>query len=125
MENKKNIFKKKFNFLGVGTSTINNYKKKTGLNLRKNISFIKNRLSNKFSVLINKKIISKNLKDFNFNCINYLIKIKSYRGLRHKLNFPVRGQRTHTNGKTRKNGRNRQKDIPKSKKIFVKKGRKN
>lgn len=29
-----------------------------------------------------------------------LIKIKSYRGIRHQKHFPVRGQRTHSNRKT-------------------------
>ena len=29
----------------------------------------------------------------------------SYRGLRHRLNLPVRGQRTHTNARTRKGPR--------------------
>jgi small subunit ribosomal protein S13 len=32
--------------------------------------------------------------------IKKLIDIKSYRGLRHKLGLPVRGQRTHSNGRT-------------------------
>lgn len=34
--------------------------------------------------------------------IKRLIDIKCYRGLRHKSNLPVRGQRTKTNAKTRK-----------------------
>ena len=34
--------------------------------------------------------------------IKNLIDIKSYRGLRHFKRLPVRGQRTHTNAKTRK-----------------------
>lgn len=34
--------------------------------------------------------------------IKRLIDIKSYRGMRHKSNLPVRGQRTKTNAKTRK-----------------------
>lgn len=38
--------------------------------------------------------------------IKRLIDIKCYRGLRHKRNLPVRGQRTRTNAKTRK-GRKR------------------
>jgi len=37
--------------------------------------------------------------------IKRLKDIKSYRGLRHKLGLPVRGQRTRTNATTRK-GRN-------------------
>jgi small subunit ribosomal protein S13 len=34
-----------------------------------------------------------------------LIEIGSYRGNRHKRNLPVRGQRTHTNARTRKGPR--------------------
>ena len=34
--------------------------------------------------------------------INRLRDIKSYRGIRHRLGLPVRGQRTRTNARTRK-----------------------
>jgi small subunit ribosomal protein S13 len=34
--------------------------------------------------------------------IRRLIEIGSYRGVRHRRNLPVRGQRTHTNARTRK-----------------------
>jgi len=34
-----------------------------------------------------------------------LIEIGSYRGFRHRRNLPVRGQRTHTNARTRKGPR--------------------
>ena len=34
--------------------------------------------------------------------IKRLIDINSYRGIRHKRSLPVRGQRTHTNARTRK-----------------------
>ena len=34
--------------------------------------------------------------------IKRLIEIQSYRGLRHRRSLPVRGQRTHTNARTRK-----------------------
>ncbi len=34
--------------------------------------------------------------------IRRLISINSYRGLRHRRGLPVRGQRTHTNARTRK-----------------------
>ena len=37
--------------------------------------------------------------------IKRLIEIQSYRGLRHRRNLPVRGQRTHTNARTRKGPR--------------------
>jgi len=38
--------------------------------------------------------------------IKRLIEVNSYRGIRHKRGLPVRGQRTHTNSRTRK-GRKR------------------
>jgi small subunit ribosomal protein S13 len=43
-------------------------------------------------------------KDVSMN-IKRLIEIGSYRGYRHRRNLPVRGQRTHTNARTRKGPR--------------------
>jgi len=37
--------------------------------------------------------------------IRRLIEIGSYRGMRHRRNLPVRGQRTHTNARTKKGPR--------------------
>jgi small subunit ribosomal protein S13 len=37
--------------------------------------------------------------------IRRLIEIGCYRGMRHRRNLPVRGQRTHTNARTRKGPR--------------------
>lgn len=37
--------------------------------------------------------------------IKRLMDIGSYRGIRHKKNLPVRGQRTHTNARTKKGPR--------------------
>lgn len=43
-------------------------------------------------------------KDIALN-IKRLMEIGCYRGLRHRRNLPVRGQRTHTNARTRKGPR--------------------
>src|SRR5919198_3046779 len=43
-------------------------------------------------------------KEISMN-IKRLMEIGSYRGLRHRRNLPVRGQRTHTNARTRKGPR--------------------
>ena len=43
-------------------------------------------------------------KDVSMN-IKRLIDINCYRGIRHKRGLPVRGQRTHTNARTRKGPR--------------------
>lgn len=45
--------------------------------------------------------------------VKRLIEINSYRGIRHKRGLPVRGQRTHTNARTRK-GKRRSVGIKKS-----------
>ncbi|MBU0976448.1 MAG: 30S ribosomal protein S13 [Patescibacteria group bacterium] len=45
------------------------------------------------------------LRQINFRNIKRLKDIRCYRGIRHKLGLPVRGQRTRTNAVTRK-GRN-------------------
>lgn len=39
------------------------------------------------------------------NNIKRLVNIHSYRGMRHRLGLPVRGQRTRTNSRTRKGRR--------------------
>lgn len=43
-------------------------------------------------------------KEISLN-VKRLIEIQSYRGLRHRRSLPVRGQRTHTNARTRKGPR--------------------
>jgi len=43
-------------------------------------------------------------KELSMN-VRRLIDIGSYRGMRHRRNLPVRGQRTHTNARTRKGPR--------------------
>ena len=43
-------------------------------------------------------------KDVSMN-IKRLMEIGTYRGMRHRRNLPVRGQRTHTNARTRKGPR--------------------
>src|SRR3972149_6738566 len=57
-------------------------------------------------VITGKKIeVEGELRQKVFRNIKRLKEIKSYRGMRHRLGLPVRGQRTRTNAHTRK-GRN-------------------
>jgi len=55
-----------------------------------------------------KEIVEKNIKIEGelrqevFRNIKRLKDIRSYRGIRHKLNLPTKGQRTRTNARTRK-----------------------
>nr|YP_010165723.1 ribosomal protein S13 [Imasa heleensis]QRR29736.1 ribosomal protein S13 [Imasa heleensis] len=55
------------------------------------ISYINNRY------LINNKL----LKYYYVNLKRY-IELKNYRGLRHRMGYPVRGQRTRTNGRSQR-----------------------
>ena len=52
--------------------------------------------------------------------VRRLIEIQCYRGLRHRRNLPVRGQRTHTNARTRKGPRKGA--VAQKKKVVGKKG---
>lgn len=57
----------------------------------------------KLNALIEKDyVVEGELKQTNFRNIKRLKDIRCYRGLRHKLGLPVRGQRTRTNAVTRK-----------------------
>jgi small subunit ribosomal protein S13 len=47
-------------------------------------------------------IITSDLKRALKTFKNNLVSIRSYRGIRSKQGFPIRGQRTHTNGKNAK-----------------------
>lgn len=49
--------------------------------------------------------IEGDLRKENAMNVRRLIEIGSYRGYRHRRNLPVRGQRTHTNARTRKGPR--------------------
>ena len=49
----------------------------------------------------NTKVEGELRKEVSLN-IKRLMDIGSYRGLRHRRNLPVRGQRTHTNARTRR-----------------------
>lgn len=48
------------------------------------------------------KVLARNLKQFYKAGCQRLIDNKSYRGTRHKLGYPVRGQRTRTNASIQK-----------------------
>jgi small subunit ribosomal protein S13 len=50
-----------------------------------------------------KKPIMNNLTTLKKDSINSHINVRSYKGFRHLVNLPVRGQRTRTNARTQKN----------------------
>lgn len=57
------------------------------------------------ALLQSKYVVEGDLRRQIQNNIKRLVSIHSYRGLRHRLGLPVRGQRTRTNARTRKGKR--------------------
>lgn len=57
------------------------------------------------SILQNNYVIEGDLRREVTQNIRRLISVNAYRGLRHRKGLPVRGQRTHTNARTRKGPR--------------------
>jgi small subunit ribosomal protein S13 len=87
---------------GISTSTSGKIFKNLGLNIRINSTNFKRRKQTE----INKKVLQtttgKKLQDKIQSNLLFLSKNKTYKGIRHKLKYPARGQRTHTNAKTKK-----------------------
>jgi small subunit ribosomal protein S13 len=96
------FFKEKSLISGVNKDIFLQFNKKSGLNNRIDYSFIKRKHVYRFSKIVSKIYTEKRLKERVQNNISFLYNIKSYKGNRHKLKYPTRGQRTHTNAKTRK-----------------------
>lgn len=104
LKNTNTSFLKNFikNTYGVGQVKGIIITKSSGVNIRINSKTLKTKQLNEINKKTKSLIIGKKLKDKIKNSISFLIKTKTYTGIRHKLKFPARGQRTHTNAKTKK-----------------------
>ena len=100
----KNIKIKPFkDIYGIGDNTILSIKKKYGLNNRIKTPKIKYVVSEKIRKTINKITFKNTLRNKQIEIRKFTVtSLKNYKGFRHLLRYPVRGQRTHSNGKTRK-----------------------
>ena len=102
INNNKNYFDELLKVAGLGEKNLIKLYDKYGLNTK----LIEKKYKKKHLKLIKQNIkkgeVEKKLVDNIKKNIKFLIKIKTYKGNRHKLKYPVRGQRTHTNGKTTK-----------------------
>jgi small subunit ribosomal protein S13 len=89
---------------GIGKTTANNICKKLKIDLSLRTSQIgEDKLSEVRSFLEKERtILEGDLRRKVSSDIKRLIDIGCYRGIRHVKKLPVRGQRTHTNAKTRK-----------------------
>ncbi len=91
---------------GVGLSKSREILKATKVNKDTRIRNLTEDEIVKLRDYIDKKIkVEGDLKREVSQNIKRLMEIASYRGLRHRRGLPVRGQRTHTNARTRKGPR--------------------
>lgn len=90
------------NNYGIGKKTGSLFLQKIGLNNRINPKNFKRKQISEVSKNLQTKIFGKKLREDRKSIISFLSKNRTYRGIRHKLRYPARGQRTHTNAKTKK-----------------------
>ncbi len=91
---------------GIGRSQSNNILKAAAVSPDTKVRELNDDEVNKIRKVIEEqyRIEGDLRKEISFN-IKRLMEIGSYRGLRHRRGLPVRGQRTHTNARTRKGPR--------------------
>lgn len=81
--------------------------KNIGINPQITLNKLKKNHVNRLIKYINKNLkIEELLKKAKTERLNFLLEIKSNRGIRQNIGLPVRGQRTHTNAKTCKRLKN-------------------
>ena len=91
---------------GIGRSRSNALLKEAGVNLDTRVRDLsEDELSRIRSILETQGEIEGDLRKRVQMDIKRLMDIGCYRGLRHRRSLPVRGQRTHTNARTRKGPR--------------------
>jgi small subunit ribosomal protein S13 len=91
---------------GIGRARSNSILYRAGVDANKKIADLsEEEISRIRQILEEEGAVEGDLrKEISMN-IKRLIEMGSYRGLRHRRGLPVRGQRTHTNARTRKGPR--------------------
>jgi small subunit ribosomal protein S13 len=91
---------------GVGRHVSNEVIAKLGLNPNmKAHNLTEDDIAKINAMLTSQYVVEGDLRRQTQNNIKRLISIHCYRGMRHRLGLPVRGQRTRTNSRTRKGKR--------------------
>ncbi|MBM3746806.1 MAG: 30S ribosomal protein S13 [Acidobacteria bacterium] len=91
---------------GIGRARSNSILHRAGIDREKKVSELTEEEVNRIRQILEEEgAVEGDLrKEFTMN-VKRLIEMGSYRGLRHRRGLPVRGQRTHTNARTRKGPR--------------------
>jgi|SRR5579884_819342 len=91
---------------GIGRTLSNQILTAAGVNVDTKVRDLNDDETNRIRKIIEEqhRVEGDLRKEVSFN-IKRLMEVGSYRGLRHRRGLPVRGQRTHTNARTRKGPR--------------------
>ncbi len=93
---------------GIGRPTADKILKKTGISPDLRAKHLNDADTGKLrQVIENEYKVEGALRSEVTMNVKRLMDIGCYRGLRHRKNLPVRGQRTHTNARTRKGSKRR------------------
>lgn len=91
---------------GVGRSRANRILEEAGVSIDKRVRELTEEEANRIRGVIDQQgMVEGDLRKQIQMDIKRLMDIGCYRGLRHRRGLPVRGQRTHTNARTRKGPR--------------------
>ena len=90
---------------GVGRSTANDLLKKAGVDPNTKVSDLTEDEVVKLREAVEGREVEGDLRRERSQNVKRLMEIGSYRGLRHRRNLPVRGQRTKTNARQRRGPR--------------------
>jgi small subunit ribosomal protein S13 len=99
---KQNLSKDLISTFGIGKKTSIKFFENIGVNLKIKPRNLKLEKLSILSSHLENESTGKKLKLQIKECNDFTQKIKTYKGIRNKLKYPCRGQRTHTNGKTKK-----------------------
>ena len=91
---------------GIGRARANSLLARAGVNPDKEVRELSEEEVNRIRHILEEEgAVEGDLRKEVTMSVRRLIEIGSYRGLRHRRNLPVRGQRSHTNARTRKGPR--------------------
>ena len=90
---------------GVGPTRAKKILAKTGINPNKRVNTLSPQEIRLLTQAVDEYPIEGNLRQANRQAIQRLKDIRSYRGLRHSVGLPTRGQRTRSNARTRRGKR--------------------
>jgi small subunit ribosomal protein S13 len=91
---------------GIGRSRANTILAEAGISCDKRIRELSEEEVNRIRMVIDQQgMVEGDLRKQTQMDIKRMMDIGCYRGLRHRRGLPVRGQRTHTNARTRKGPR--------------------